>query len=509
MKKGSIATENEQLRQENYVLRERISQLERMIFGARRERFLPAINPAQGLLFEEAPIALETERQEEETSPKSSSANKTKKGRKSIKRNTFPAHLLREEQLIEADTSGMENPVKIGEDVTELLAYKPAEIQVKKIIRPRYADQSDENKGVVQAPIPLRLIPKGMVDESLVAQIIVDKIVLHLPVYRFAKKLRLLGIDFIKQNNLHNWLHRGASALLPLYNLLEQEVVASGYIQADETHIKVLAKNKVGASHRGQMWVYFSPEKRLVLFNYEPTRSEAAATEIVGTYEGFLQCDGYSVYQALAEKRKEQIQLTHCMAHARRKFYDAKESEPELAGYFLAKVQQLYELEQQARDEQLGTEQRLTLRQTKAIPILEELKEWLLDKSGDRTLLPKSMIRKAIDYTLRLWEGLSTYALHGRLEIDNNLVENTIRPVAIGRKNYLFAGSHEAAQNLAVLYSIVGSCEKNNINPYLYLNWILRKMATEKVTPQAVEWLPHRVNPELFEQWCLGIDKTK
>ena len=130
-------------------------------------------------------------------------------------------------------------------------------------------------------------------------------------------------------------------------------------------------------------------------------------------------------------------------------------------------MQALYELEEQVRKEQRSTEDRLALRQQKAIPILEELKEWLLNKSGDRTLLPKSMIRKAIDYSLRLWKGLCAYAHDGRLEIDNNLVENTIRPVALGRKNYLFAGSHEAAQNLAVLYSIVGSYEKNNINPYL------------------------------------------
>ena len=132
---------------------------------------------------------------------------------------------------------------------------------------------------------------------------------------------------------------------------------------------------------------------------------------------------------------------------------------------------------------------------------MEELKKWLLEKTADRTILPKSMLRKAIDYSLNLWEGLCRYAYDGRLEIDNNLVENTIRPVALGRKNYLFAGSHDAAQNLAILYAIIGSCEKNNINPHLYLNWILKKVATEKVTPQAVDWLPHRVDPALFSTY--------
>lgn len=501
MGKSALAIENEQLRQENFVLQERIAQLERLLFGAKRERFIAAQNPHQGVLFEEAQVAEPTL---EEQVPKATTETKdkpVKKSRKGVKRNTFPAHLPRHKQQLDPDISGMENPVKIGEDVTEILSYKPAEIEVIQITRPRYADQANEEKGVVQVPIPPRIVPKGMVDESLIAQIIIEKIVFHMPVYRFAKKLKHLGIDFIKQNNLHNWLHSGASALVPLYHLLQEEVLSSGYVQGDETHIKVLAKLKKGASHRGQMWVYFSPEKRLVLFDYEPSRSETAANEVLAAYQGYLQCDGYSVYQAIAEKRPLDVSLVHCMAHARRKFFDAKESEPQLATYFLTKVQHLYDLEREAKKAQLNVEQRLALRQQKAIPILEELKEWLLNKSGDRTLLPKSMIRKAINYSLNLWKGLCAYAYDGRLEIDNNLVENTIRPVALGRKNYLFAGSHEAAQNLAVLYSIVGSCEKNNINPYLYLNWVLKKIATEKVTPQAVEWLPHRVHSKEFSTY--------
>ena len=186
------------------------------------------------------------------------------------------------------------------------------------------------------------------------------------------------------------------------------------------------------------------------------------------------------------------------MAHGRRKFYEAKESEPDLAHFFLNKVQQLYKIEAIAREKGMNHEQRLKLRQEKAVPILKELKLWLMDKAADRMLLPKSKIRRAIEYNLSLWDGLMAYAHDGKLEIDNNLVENTIRPVALGRKNYLFAGSHNAAQNLAILYSIVGTCEKNDINVYQYFNWLLPKIAQEKITPDAVDWLPHHIDPAIL-----------
>ena len=221
------------------------------------------------------------------------------------------------------------------------------------------------------------------------------------------------------------------------------------------------------------------------------------ADRILSDYSGTLQTDGYSVYKEIGGRNG--IRLIHCMAHARRKFFDAKENEPVLSDYVLGIMKRLYEIERKAREEKMNPEQRLSLRTREAIPILDELKKWLLEKTADRNILPKSMIRKAIDYSLNLWEGLYAYALDGRLEIENNLVENTIRPLALGRKNYLFAGSHDAAQNLAVLYSIVGTCEKNNINTFKYLDWLLRKVANEKVTDQAVNWLPHRVDSELFE----------
>ena len=495
---STLEQENIALRQENFLLKERIGQLERLIFSSKRERFVPAQIPGQGSLF--GVEQLESEPQKKETKEvlvKKEVKPKKKKKRTTV-RNQFPAHIERKETTINPEED-VEKLTKIGEDVTELLSYKPAEIYIKKIIRPRFVDSKDEDKGVFQANIPPRLIPKGMVDESLIAQIIQEKIQFHTPLFRFAKKLKQLGIDFIKQNNLHNWLHRGAESFLPLYHLLQHEVLSSGYVQADESHIKVLTKNKPGSSHRGQIWVYYAPSKKAVFFNYEPKRDIPAAQKILVGFKGTLQSDGYSVYQNIA--KNYHFQLIHCMAHARRKFFDAKANEPEITNYFLENIQKLYKIERKARDLEMTYEQRLALRQKEAVPILDKIYKALLEKSGDRTILPKSMLRKAIDYSLNLWKGLCAYAHNGELEIDNNLVENTIRPIALGRKNYLFAGSHDAAQNLAVLYSIVASCEKNNINTFKYLNWILQKVATSKITPEAVEWLPHRIDPQILENF--------
>jgi transposase len=168
---------------------------------------------------------------------------------------------------------------------------------------------------VLQAPIPPRIVPKGMVDESLIAQIIVEKIQFHTPIYRFAKKIKQEGIDFVKQNNLHNWFHAGAESLKPLYNLLIEDILSQGYVQGDETRIPVLAKNKIGAAHRGQMWAFFAPTIRAVGFNYEPTRSTKSANVILDQFKGILQTDGYVSYEKIGQRKD--IQLIFCMAHGR------------------------------------------------------------------------------------------------------------------------------------------------------------------------------------------------
>lgn len=476
-------------KQEIFLLKAEVAQLKRMLFGAKRERFASTENAMQGSLFADAEVPVEASVVEVK-------AHKKKKPRKGVTRNEFPAHLERIEIPVEPADADVEGLVKIGEDVTEFLNYVPGKLNVKRIVRPRYIKKGSEDLGVLQAPIPPRLIPKGMVDESLVAHLITEKTLFHTPVHRFNQKLKQEGIHFLGENNLNNWLHRAAEALLPVYHLLKAELLAQPYLQADESPFNVLSSNKPGASHKGYMWVLNSPALKAVCFQYDKSRSNESGRALLEQYGGILQTDGYAVYESM--QKQLTYRLVHCMAHARREFIKARDADPERAGFFLSNVRILYDIEQIARTENMTHDQRLALRQEKAVPILSQIGHWLREQVDAGKLLPKGLITQAIAYALNRWEGLCAYAHDGRLEIDNNLIENTIRPLALGRKNYLFAGSHDAAGNLAVLYSIVGSAKLHGLNVQKYTEWLLRQVAANKVTPGAINWLPHRLQPNLL-----------
>lgn len=491
-----VIAQNQELKQEIFLLKQELAQLKKLIFGAKRERFVAEQDPNQGLLFEtekaeEEPVVEVVEKQE--------GSPKKKKRKKGIKRNTFPEHLTRQSEVIEAPGVDLETTIKIGEDITEILAYNPGSIHVKQIIRPRRVEKGNEDAGVQQANIPARLIPKGMVDESLIAHLIVEKILFHTPVYRFRKKLKQAGITFISEQNLYHWFHSAAAQLMPLYHLFKADLVAQNYLQCDETRIQVLSKNKPGASARGQMWVMNQPQLQAVLFEYHPSRAAHAAKELLDGFQGTLQVDGYASYESIEQIMD--IVLVFCMAHARRKFFDAKNTDPPRAEHFLQRVQQLYKIEEKARKDQLNQEQRRALRQEKALPILDELGQWLKDQLVNHEVLPQSPIGKAIAYSLKRWKGLSAYAHDGQLEIDNNLVENRIRPIALGRKNYLFAGSDEYAEHLACLYSIIGTADKYGLNMQRYMEWLLRQVAANKITPDTIEWLPHRMSEQRLKEF--------
>ena len=485
---------------ENKALKAELAELKRLLYGARRERYEPQTFPGQGNLFSHTSPSSEPV---QETATQESvvvSQKKTKPARKLVKRNRFPEHLERVQQVHLPQGVDIDQMTQIGSDITELLAYQPASLYVEQIIRPRLVDKQDELAGVKQAAIPPRLIPKGMVDESLVAQILVEKIQFHTPLHRFGKKLQQAGIQTISNNNLHNWFHKAAQALLPLYHHLKTDLLAQAYNQADESPIPVQTKDKPGATHRGYMWVLHNPAHQAVYFHYDPSRATSAASILLEDFQGIVQTDGYEVYDRL--QKVKGFQLVHCMAHARRYFIKARDSAPQQADFFLQKVQQLYQIERKARQDQLDHHQRLALRQQQAQPILAQLHQWL-SQQANSNWLPKSPIGKAVAYALKRWQGLSAYALDGQIEIDNNLIENTIRPLALGRKNYLFSGSHEAAKSLACLYSIIGTAIQHNLNTQEYLTWLLQQVATRKVDQNAINWLPHRLENKIKQQFML------
>lgn len=395
-------------------------------------------------------------------------------------RQPFPAHLPRVDVLIEPgiDVSGMR---KIGEEITEELDLKPASLFVRRYIRPRYVSV-EETFHI--APLPSRPIEKGIPGPGLLTGIIYDKFSSHLPFYRQVQRYEQLGMK-IPASSLEGWFEAACSLMEPLYESLKAQVLTCNYVQVDETPIPVVDKQKKGETHRGYHWVYHGVESKLVLFDYREGRGREGPKELLKNYHGYLQTDGYKVYEQF-ESRGD-IVLVGCMAHARRYFEHALDNDRPRAEKVLLWMQKLYAVEREAREKNLSAEDRYALRQAKARPVIEELENWLLTERLQ--VLPKSAIGKAIFYLIPRFYKIAMYIEDGRLEIDNNLTENLIRPVALGRKNYLFAGSHAGARRAAIVYSLLGSCKLQNINPYDYLMDILQRLPLQPVN-RVKELLP-------------------
>jgi transposase len=382
-------------------------------------------------------------------------------------RGGFPSHLPRIDVILEpeVDVSGMR---KIGEEITEELDLKPASLFVRRYIRPRYVNK-EETFHI--APLPTRPIEKGMPGPGLLSEIICDKFVYHLPFYRQVQRYEQLGMK-IPPSTLEGWFEAACALLEPLYQALLKEVLSSTYLQADETPIQVLDKQKKGETHRGYHWVYHSPEKKLVLFDYREGRGREGPIKLLKDYHGYLQTDGYAVYEQF--ESRQDIVLVGCLAHARRNFEHALENDRSRAQKVLLWMQELYAVEQQAREQNLSAQERYLLRREKACPVMDKLGEWLVKEYAQ--VLPKSAIGKAIYYLVARYNKIYMYLEDGRLEADNNLIENAIRPVALGRKNYLFAGSHSGAERAATVYSLLGSCKFQGINPKEYLIDVLQRL---------------------------------
>lgn len=450
-----------------------LDQLKRLVFGSRHERFVPTTPAEQFTLALSVPsiepVAAPTESITYTRTRKNETTEKVSTGRMKL-----PADLPREKIIIEPteDVTGMR---KIGEEITEELERIPGKLFVKQYIRPKYAKPHGE--GVVIAELPSRPIDKGIAGPGLLAQIIIDKYTDHLPIHRQVQRFEREGIK-LPSSTLTDWISATCALLDPLYEVLREEVLSEDYLQVDETPIKVLDKNKKGTTHRGYHWVYRSPTKRLVMFDYREGRGREGPQECLKDFKGYLQTDGYAVYEDFGNTPG--VTLLGCMAHARRKFDEAKDNDLARAEYVLTQMQKLYAIERHVKLEALSAIEIVELRQAQSVPILIHLKQWMLENY--KVVLPQSTIGKALHYSLQRWDKLMVYTTDGRLEIDNNLVENAIRPVAIGRKNYLFAGSHNGARRAAMLYSLLGTCKVNDVNPFEWLRDVLFKIQDYKIT---------------------------
>ncbi len=456
--------------QERDEYKRQLNELKRLIFGQKSERFVPADESQLSLFNDELP------KEDKEKEKYTVTYQRTKKNKENNKpvRTAIPAHFPRVEEIIEPENIP-EGSVKIGEEVTELLEVKPLTVFVRKIRRPKYALPKQE--GVIIADLPSLPIPKGNASASLLAFIIVSKFIDHLPLYRILQIFKRQDLN-ISKSTMSGWVNQTAKLLELLYESFKEKFLENAsYIQSDESPIRVQDRTKRKTTHRGYMWVYRNPVKNTVIFDYNKGRGKKVPETFFKDFTGTLQTDGYKVYQSL--NTKGDITLLGCMAHARRYFEKALDNDPKRAEYVLFLIQDLYKMERKVKEREKSPAIIKRYRIRYALPILNKIELYL--KTEINKVLPKSSIGIAMAYSLKIWDNLKQYVYDGRYEIDNNLIENVIRPLAIGRKNYLFAGSHDAAKNYAIFYTFFANCKIHNIDPFKWIVDVISRMQEHKV----------------------------
>jgi transposase len=363
---------------------------------------------------------------------------------------------------------------EIGCERSERFEYIPAKIIRHEIVRPKLACPCGQGT-VSIAPLPASPVEKGYPGPGLLAQVMLSKYDDHLPLYRQEQQFARLGVNFPRAM-LCDWVEHGARWLQPVVRQMKVELLAGDYLQVDETPVKVMDPEVKGKCATGYLWLAGRPGGDVV-FEFYPGRGKEYGQQLLGNFKGYLQRDGYGVYGALAKERAE-LKPCGCMAHVRRKMVDGLVTQPKEAEWLVIQVRKLYLIERHARDQGMSSEQRYGLRNQLAPPILEGIKT-RLDQLGP-TLLPQSPLGKAVNYALNEWDALNRYLQDGRLEIDNNLTENALRPSCIGKKNYLFFGHPEAGWRSAVIYSVIVSCRRRKIDPWDYLRDLMHRLPSSK-----------------------------
>ncbi|WP_116108822.1 IS66 family transposase, partial [Lewinella sp. IMCC34191] len=349
-------------------------------------------------------------------------------------------------------------------------------------------EEADGSTTVIIADLPSRPIDKGIPEPGLLAEICVAKYVDHLPFYRQIQRFERDHSWVVHKATINDWFAATCSLLEPLYRKLLTTVVEADYLQVDESTIKVLASEKKGKAHLGYQWVYRDPGSGLVRFDYRKGRGVHGVMERLADFTGYLQTDGYKAYETYLRKHPG-VTGVSCLAHIRRKFFDAREQHPQLAELALAAIGFLYHVEAHCRRQNRSAAERLALRRRLSLPVYEALLDWAAYEQ--RNNLSSGAIGKALHYAKDQLPRLKPCFADDRIEVDNNLIENSIRPLALGRKNYLFADSHAGAQRAAMLYSFFASCKRLGVNPCNWLRDVLERIADHPVN-RLEELLPHQ-----------------
>lgn len=466
-----------QAERENAALRQQLDALCQKLFGKKSERVsaeqlrLAFAQLAETLTPPDAPTEMDTG--ERPGKPRVRRARPT--GRRPL-----PAHLPRERVEIDVPAATKQcgcgtTKTRIGEAVSEKLDYVPARLRVIETVRLKYACPRCHD-GVAEAPAPPQAVERSLATEGLLAHVVVSKYVDHLPLYRQERILGREGLD-LSRTTLCGWVADVATALAPIGDELRRQVAAATYLQTDDTGITILEPT---GSRAGHIWTYLDPIARQVVFDATPTRERDGPATMLATFTGHLQADAYTGYDGLY--RTGRIRELACWAHARRGFVEALPTDARAAP-MIALIQELYQVERAITDEPI--EVRRTRRQGESVPILQRI-------GAERdtlaaVVLPKSPLGDAVRYLTNQWAALQRFVDDGRFRIDNNGAENQLRAVAVGRKNWLFAGSFEGATRAALLYSLVQSCALIDVSPFDYLKDVLLRVATH----------PHRLIDQL------------
>jgi transposase len=486
-------------------IRHRLSLVLQRLYGPRTER----INPAQLLLFADAldatlPEAIpDSQAKEEEAPPASRPQRRGSHGRQELPRDLPRIPVLHD--LTEAEKACPDcgqTRQKIGEEKSSQLDYQPASLFVVEHTRPTYACPHCEGQ-VITAPKPAQPIDKGLPGPGLLAHVITSKYADHLPLYRQERILERFGVS-LSRSTLCDWMAAAAALVTPLFLLMVQRVLQSRVLHTDDTSVPV-QDPKQDQTKTGRLWVYLGDDDHPYnVFDYTPNRSRDGPAQFLQNFRGYLQADAFGGYDGIY--LTQPVIEVGCNAHARRKFFEAKDSDPPRALQALAYYRQLYDVEREAtenverafrrrretevvRQRDLLEAERLRLRQEKSVPVLNAMADWLQEQQA--LALPKNPITQAIGYALNHWPALTRYAEHGFLAIDNNWAEREMKRIAIGRKNWLFFGSDQGGRTAAVLFSLVSSCQRHRLDPFRYLEDVLYRLPG--LPPERlIELLPDR-----------------
>ncbi len=474
------------LRLEVAQLKETLEWFKRQTFGTKSERFIS--NDGQCELDLGVDSSNDSEEDDLETINYKRRVPK-KKNRSGHGRKPWPENLRRETREVppDFDTTGM---VKIRDEVTETLQYRPPEFWVLREVRGVYVpDGKSESDGIFCPPLPKRPIDKGSVGAGVIAQLLVDKCTFHLPLYRIGKQWEAAAGIQVPPSDLYDWFAAGAFWFEAIRWRMLELIIESGYVQLDESTIRVRVEEKKGKCHLGNMLVVHSPLCEYVAFTYRESKDKHGPGEVLGdSFGGILQTDGAPAYLSFASG--EAISHAGCHAHARRYFKRAHKQDAAKSEFALGLFRKLFAVERQAKRQELSADKRLALRQEKSQPYIDQLKTWLNEQVA--TQLPKGKLGKAIKYAYNHWDQLTLFLSDGRIELSNNQVENVIRLLALGRNNYLFAGSVQGAKNLATVYSIMATCRHLGINPYDYCRYLLEQLPKKESHKDIDDLLPVR-----------------